>query len=375
MESLEAVSQRPHYQKYGHTPCNREEDNRWFTVNVKIHGKTLAISVCPEEFQNSPMRLEEFSQYLEILQSDIEGEWFTDEEEDDDDDNVHGGGKSPTQGPVLELSLHGCYEWAVGPFLPLLEEFAPRPSDDATITLQHFFSGESFEANLTAVDDTLVPGEIHAMDDIENVIGNAGLLWKTTCPIFEAREVEVLSDDPTYILVDEPTRVQVKGKELFFKACMDPDDSVGAHEVLTLEKIFKARFDQQEVRTSRLYGIVEDEKSQMIGLLLHYIQVDDTMHGKVIDAEPSVSDLKDKWKRQVTGTVEALHRAGIIWGDVKASNVLVDTAGNAWVTDFGGGHTEGWVDRDKAGTIEGDLQGLRAIIDFVDTGIEPGIMD
>ncbi|KAK7710251.1 hypothetical protein SLS64_005835 [Diaporthe eres] len=276
---------------------------------------------------------------------------------------------------MLDLSLDGCYEWAVRPFLPLLEEIAPRPSDGTTITLHHFFNGETFDASLKAVDDTLVPGVIEAMDEMENVVGNANILWKTTCPVFATTEVEVLSDDPTYILVDEPRKVRVQGKELFFKAFPDPDDSIGAQEVLTLEKIFKARFNPQEVRTSYLYGIVEDEKSQVIGLLLHYIQVDDTLHDKVIDLGSSGSDLKDKWKRQVTGTVEALHKAGIVWGDVKASNVLVDTAGDAWVTDFGGGHTEGWVDRNKAGTIEGDLQGLRAITEFVDTGREPEIMD
>ncbi|KAG6354533.1 hypothetical protein INS49_004550 [Diaporthe citri] len=375
MENPEAVSQRPHYQKCGHTPCNRDEDTRWFVVNVKIHGKTLTITVCPDEFQNSPTRLDEFNQYLEMLQLDSEGEWPSDEEEEDDDDDMHRGGESPAQHPMLDLSLDGCYEWAVRPFLPSLEEIAPRPSDGATITLQHFFSGESFDASLNAVDDTLVPGDILARDEMENVVGNAGILWKTTCPIFATAEVEVLSDDPTYILVDEPSRVRVQGKQLFFKAFQDPDDSIGAHEVLTLEKIFKARFNQQEVRTSRLYGIVEDDKSQVIGLLLHYIQVDDTLHDKVIDLGSSGSDLKDKWKRQVTGTVEALHKAGIVWGDVKASNVLVDTAGDAWVTDFGGGHTEGWVDRDKAGTIEGDLQGLRAIREFVDTGRDPEIMD
>ncbi|KAI7783577.1 hypothetical protein LA080_011706 [Diaporthe eres] len=374
MESLGAVLQRPHYQKCGHTPCNRDEDKRWFMVDVRIHGKTLQIEVNSEEFQNSPMRLDQFNKYLEILQSDLEGEWFSDEEEDDDD-NVHRGGESPTQRPVLDLSLDGCYEWAVRPFLPLLEEIAPRPSDGTTITLHHFFSGETFDASLKAVDDTLVPGVIEAMDEMENVVGNANILWKTTCPVFATTEVEVLSDDPTYILVDEPRKVRVQGKELFFKAFPDPDDSIGAQEVLTLEKIFKARLNPQEGRTSYLYGIVEDEKSQAIGLLLYYIQVDDTLHDKVIDLGSSGSDLKDKWKRQVTGTVEALHKAGIVWGDVKASNVLVDMAGDAWVTDFGGGHTEGWVDRNKAGTIEGDLQGLRAIIEFVDTGREPEIMD
>lgn len=367
MASLEAIPQRPHYQKWGHTPCNRDEDKRWFMVHIKMYGRTLTIEVCPEEFPNSPARLDEFTQYLELLQLNSERGWFSDEDEND----VPGGAESPTQHAMLDLSLDGCYEWAIRPFLALLEEIAPRPRDTATITLQHFFSGESFEAKLKAVDDVLLPGAIYAWDDMENVVGDAGIRWKTICPIFQAREVEVFSDDPTYVLIDEPTRVRVQGKELFFKAFLDPDDSIGAHEVQTLEKISKAAFDQQKVRTSSLYGIVEDDKSHVIGLLLHYIQVDDTLYDKVTETESLGTDVKDKWKRQVTGTVEALHRAGIVWGDAKGSNVLVDTAGDAWVVDFGGGHTEGWVDSDKAGTIEGDLQGLRAILDFIDTGREP----
>lgn len=268
------------------------------------------------------------------------------------------------------MGLNGCYEWAVWPFLPLIEELSPRPSGGATLTLQHFFSGESFEANLKAVDDILIPGTPHMTDDMEDV-DDSGLRWKTACPMFQAREVEVLSDNPKYVLSIEPTRVRIQGKELFFKAFLDPDDSIGAQKVLTLEKLSKAGFDPQKVRTSRFYGIVKDDKSHVIGLLLHYIKVDDTLYDKVIETESLGTDVKEKWKKQVTATVEALHRSGIVWGDVKASNVLVDTTGDAWVTDFGGGHTEGWVDREKAGTIEGNLQGLRAIMDFIDTGREP----
>jgi hypothetical protein len=53
---------------------------------------------------------------------------------------------------------------------------------------------------------------------------------------------------------------------------------------------------------------------------------------------------------------------------VKAANVLIDKDNNAWIIDFGGGYTEGWVDRDKAGTVEGDLQGLANIMDFISDG-------
>ena len=53
---------------------------------------------------------------------------------------------------------------------------------------------------------------------------------------------------------------------------------------------------------------------------------------------------------------------------MKAANVLIDKDNNAWIIDFGGGYTEGWVDRDKAGTVEGDLQGLANIMDFISDG-------
>jgi hypothetical protein len=159
----------------------------------------------------------------------------------------------------LDLSLHGCYEWAVKPFFPLslLEEIASRPRNAEPITLQHYFSGESFEASLTAVDDSLIHGVIEAKDDIECIVGNPRISWKSTCPIFYAREVEVLSGNPIYTLVDEPTRVRVQERQLFFKAFQDLNDSMGAKEVLILEKIFKTRFDLKEVRTLHLYGIVE----------------------------------------------------------------------------------------------------------------------
>lgn len=39
-------------------------------------------------------------------------------------------------------------------------------------------------------------------------------------------------------------------------------------------------------------------------------------------------------------------------------NVLIDRKNDAWLTDFGPGYTEGWVDKSKVGTVEGDIQGL-----------------
>lgn len=57
----------------------------------------------------------------------------------------------------------------------------------------------------------------------------------------------------------------------------------------------------------------------------------------------------------------------IVWGDVKTENVLIDRESNAWITDFGGGYTPGWVDERKAGTVEGGEEGLAKILDFIRT--------
>jgi len=39
--------------------------------------------------------------------------------------------------------------------------------------------------------------------------------------------------------------------------------------------------------------------------------------------------------------------------------------GDAWLVDFGGGCTRGFVDKEMAGTVEGDLQGLQNLTRYV----------
>jgi len=60
-----------------------------------------------------------------------------------------------------------------------------------------------------------------------------------------------------------------------------------------------------------------------------------------------------------------LHNLGIVWGDVKSDNILVDKSSNAVLIDFEGGSTRYWVDKGKAGTVEGDLQGLEKLMDYI----------
>jgi hypothetical protein len=63
-----------------------------------------------------------------------------------------------------------------------------------------------------------------------------------------------------------------------------------------------------------------------------------------------------------------LYETRIIRGNTKLDNVLNDMNNNTWIISFGRGYTRGFVDREKGGTIEGDLQGLVEIARDVFSG-------
>jgi tRNA A-37 threonylcarbamoyl transferase component Bud32 len=73
-----------------------------------------------------------------------------------------------------------------------------------------------------------------------------------------------------------------------------------------------------------------------------------------------------KWATQIKEMVDKLHKIGMVWGDGKPHNVLVhkDTD-DAWLIDFGGPWTDGWVDEELRETREGDLQAVRRIVMFL----------
>lgn len=55
----------------------------------------------------------------------------------------------------------------------------------------------------------------------------------------------------------------------------------------------------------------------------------------------------------------------IVWGDAKAANVLADINGDVYLIDFGGGYGENWVEKDLSNSIDGDLQGLENIKQYL----------
>ncbi|PGH35247.1 hypothetical protein GX50_01943 [[Emmonsia] crescens] len=163
-------------------------------------------------------------------------------------------------------------------------------------------------------------------------------------PVYNPHEIQVLIDANSTSLPAVPSG----------------DAGITMKELLAYSKIHTAKFDAT-VRTSRLDGLVEDDNGHVMGLLLSYIDCRGATLHCIDGRDPKYSELRQKWGDQISHTLKCLHSRGIIWGDAKAANVLIDANGDAYSIDFGGGYTKGWVEKEMANSIDGDLQGLESI--------------
>ena len=167
---------------------------------------------------------------------------------------------------------------------------------------------------------------------------------------------------PTRVLAD----VDGSGEKTtcFFKGFGAGEGSLMEKELEKHLQIHRSTL-ARETLLSRLLGIVQDTDGSVSGLLLTYVDHDG--HGLLAYSLHDDTPLQDKeqWATQVRESLQQLHQRGIVWGDVKASNVMIDKDSNAWIIDLGGGYTLGWVDEELAGTMEGDRQGLERVVDYI----------
>ncbi|KAK2593681.1 hypothetical protein QQS21_008624 [Conoideocrella luteorostrata] len=380
MASAQPLRDVSEYRICGYSKSNHGEAPAWFALQLRMHGKSFSIVVSESRFRNSPQRVLEFQEYFKYLTSDEDA--FEDYEDNVSTGHVDEEGASPDAGGHDDtaecggIAIGECFAWAVQPFIESFKSLAPKPAPASKITLQDFFKSESYECQLMSLDDHLCSGNIQSSDmdysfvpQGQTIDGNPQRhesLASSGFPIFALPELEIVSDYPDTIFDDEPHRVCVHGQEYFFKSFEEVGEDLGRREIEKYEQIAKANFGS-DVRTSRLFGIAQDEHFKIVGVLLYRIDEQTTLADAAVQPQTPEST-KARWKEQVRKTLEALHQAGIIWGDAKADNVLVDMDGGAWIVDFGGGYTEGWVDKDNAGTIAGDLEGLGHIMHFIDTG-------
>ncbi|CAM1500442.1 Fc.00g096040.m01.CDS01 [Cosmosporella sp. VM-42] len=118
-------------------------------------------------------------------------------------------------------------------------------------------------------------------------------------------------------------------------------------EFNTYKMILAAGLDSSQLHICRLYGVVMDDSYFILGLLLTYIDHDGHPLSTRVHPDEPPPAARERWVGQLDATFTALHKADIVWGDVKATNALIDRDNNAWMIDFGGGYTKSWVDRDS----------------------------
>lgn len=163
--------------------------------------------------------------------------------------------------------------------------------------------------------------------------------------------------------------VQVDGCQMLCKARFNGlSDYNLKREIDCLQKISQASF-LGRISVPKLLGYVKHPRfSSILGLLREWVPSKDNLRDlKKAEFPDFPKEVRLKVGRQIMETVELLHGIEVIWGDAKPSNVVIDLNNDAWLIDFGGGWLEGWVDENLQDTVEGDKQGVKRILECLDT--------
>lgn len=170
---------------------------------------------------------------------------------------------------------------------------------------------------------------------------------------------------------------QTAVEKYFFKAVANEDLQPTKREISLLHQIAKKGL-HDKIKCPRLVGIVfqppsqENEykssnsvgSSRRQGPIMGFLQTlipDPTPLTEKFDSDIPQAK-REEWARQAEDMKNILHENGIIWGDAKGDNFVVDEADELWIIDFGGSYTEGWVDPEIVETKKGDDMGVERIV-------------
>ncbi|KAL5611339.1 hypothetical protein FOBRF1_007456 [Fusarium oxysporum] len=169
-------------------------------------------------------------------------------------------------------------------------------------------------------------------------------------PGFE-EELEICQDIPRYIPEEivvtksfvrgantVTAAVQVRGRDMFCKSRGQPGGLFGTGEGRELEclgEILKAFPQPNTIQVPQLLGYIHHKDTkQILGFLRQWVpgrRLSD------VDVTTATVEKRQKWSVQISETIKCLHEHGLVWGDGKSSNIIIDEQDNAWLIDFGGG--------------------------------------
>ena len=251
---------------------------------------------------------------------------------------------------------------------PIFREFASLTGNEPEfLDLESCINPETFKLQLVTVDGkpnivrrdgngsgSTIPSKF-CSPDVRTIVADLQV------PIFPSKEVKLLQRYRGRSIM----KVSARGQVLCCKTADAQTHEAVDREFRCLQQISIAALDPP-LRVPKLCGVVESGDDTFWGILMTNISwhPENPVLG-MVDIDTVTLPRRKKWASQIGDTVERLHDAGVVWGDAKADNILIDGNDDAWVTDFGGGWTENWVDEELADSVEGDQQGLKCILDFL----------
>jgi tRNA A-37 threonylcarbamoyl transferase component Bud32 len=203
------------------------------------------------------------------------------------------------------------------------------------------------------------------VDDLQPHVALPKTLRSLPIPWVHPATITVLAESedppPVHPSLVSATLKDTDKQNYFFKQVDTTQPQPTKREIDLLHKIHSKGLSSQ-FNVPQIHALVSHGNSHVetMGFLLTAID-DPIPLTKLLDSEVDESKRK-KWAKESQRIVDLLHENGIVWGDAKADNFLVDKQNELWVIDFGGSYTEGWVDPELNETVEGDNMGVERIV-------------
>lgn len=345
-----------------------EEYNLNNTINIQVRYEDSEFYICydPEILATSPHALKRHHEVYKLIRDDTRSkEW----------DEAIMNLRAPFENLMLEIPKPIESAW-------LLDNYLSPPSFILHARVDEF--GKIQPRRQDASSRAAAPhGECTSVESMKTSISP---LLNSTMKNYSSGQIQVLDQTQRRV----PSRVLVDDNEYFFQPWVQYYQE---HRYYSLQSYWKIFTDSKagksllaDANICKLHGLIIDSNddcyhhepldsksarddgvcsgTKLVGLLVTYIENKGSLRD-VADFPDSTNEDRLRWSTQIKDTAARLHEAGVVWGNAKPENVLIDMKGDAWLVDFGGRFNRGWIDEGKMDTVEGDLQGVQKIDDWL----------
>ena len=151
-------------------------------------------------------------------------------------------------------------------------------------------------------------------------------------------------------------KVKLEGKQYCAKTSFSDTEHLVLREIKKLHRI------PNHPNVIHLSCVLDNGDGKTYGMLMPFFS-----GGTLSDVQSATESQKSQWKERISKAVHFLHRLGVVWGDAKPDNIVMNPANdNPVLIDFEGGSDDAWIDRHLADTKDGDMQTLERIFHYID---------